>query len=127
MPDGALNEIIQLTKQLNEEDREMLRVYAQFLLSRHPRSAVPGHADESIDIEADIPAPNLVKPPAEETVIQAIKRLTAGYPMLDKSHMLQDTYQLMCQHTLEGKKAELVIADLEALFQSYYNKLKQQR
>jgi len=64
------------------------------------------------------PAPR----PAGESLIAAIKRLRAGYPMLNTEALLNDVSALMAQHTLQGRPADEVIDDLEALFDTHYRK-----
>ena len=57
----------------------------------------------------------------KESVIAAIKRLSATYPMLDKGKVFNDTSSLMSQHIIQGREAVEVIDELEALFQQEYN------
>lgn len=62
------------------------------------------------------PAPR----PDKETVMAAIKRLAAGYPMLDRALMLNEISGLMSEHLLHGRPAAEVIDALEALFDRHY-------
>ncbi len=85
--------------------------FAQFLAGR-----------ATMQIESD-PTPlervNLPRP-KEESVVAAIKRLTATYPMLDRALLLTDASSLMTAHVMHGKSAELVIDELEAMFANYF-------
>ena len=58
--------------------------------------------------------------PEEESVIQAIKRLAATYPMLDRDDMLSETSALMTGHVMQGRPAIEVIDELEAVFRTHY-------
>lgn len=69
------------------------------------------------------PEPAMPQPaprPDNETVMAAIKRLAAGYPMLDRALMLNEISGLMSEHLLHGRPAAEVIDALEALFDRYY-------
>ena len=67
----------QIFDTLNEADRQTLLAFAEFLHSR----AVPELPPEKMSIPR----------PAEESVVAAIKRLTATYPMLNRSELLSGT------------------------------------
>jgi hypothetical protein len=56
-------------------------------------------------------------------VVQAIKRLSASYPMLDRQKLFGETTAFMAQHLLEGKDAGSVIDQLELLFRRHYDAL----
>ncbi len=73
--------------------------------------------------EVDVPEPVVIEGPEGESVIKAIKRLAASYPMLDRGKMLHETSGLMTQHVMQGKPADEVINDLEILFARHYQKL----
>ena len=70
-----------------------------------------------------IPEPVAIDRPSDETVISAIKRLTASYPMLDKDKLFGETSNLMMLHVMKGEDAEIVIDKLEIVFQEHYQKL----
>lgn len=97
--------------ELESEDKDSLLAFAEFL---HARSAPKR---ESL-------TPNPQPRPANESVIAAIKRLSQGYPMLNKAILLNETSSLMSRHMLQGEPAEEVIDQLEVLFLSHYQKLK---
>ncbi len=95
---------------LPEAPQATLLDFAEFLAARHPPAHLPMGEPE------DIPRP------PRESVVKAIKRLSATYPMLDRSTMLNDTSSLMSQHIMQGRSAKEVIDDLEALFHREYEK-----
>lgn len=76
---------------------------------------------------AEVPAvPAVVVPrPENESVVRAIKRLAASYPMLDKGKMFSETSSLMTQHVMQGRPAAEVIDELEALFLRHYEALRE--
>lgn len=86
--------------------------FAEFLKGRREQETVA------------IPLPRPLPRPAEESVVAAIKRLSASYPMLDRTSMLNDTSTLMAQHVLQGRAASEVIDELEQVFYAKYERLK---
>lgn len=97
----------------------MLLEFAEFLLQRHAAGA-----PETPPLRAaEIPSPLDIPRPAEETVVKAVKRLRATYPMLDARQLLAQTSELMTQHIVQGREAAEVIEELEMLFRSHYEKL----
>lgn len=93
--------------------------FAEFLLERH---GATGDA-EGTPAAIEVPAPVEIPRPAEETVVKAVKRLRATYPMLDARKLLNQTSDLMTQHIVQGREAIEVIEELEILFRSHYEKL----
>jgi hypothetical protein len=91
--------------------QQQLLEFAEFLLKQHGQRAV-----EPPPAPADIPRPG------QESVVGAIKRLSATYPMLDRSKMLHETSGLMTQHVMQGRDAVEVIDELEILFQRHFSK-----
>ena len=100
--------LLELFRQLPDEQASMVLEFAEFLLSRLP-SPQPEHHEP-----VDIPRPE------QESVIAAVKRLSATYHMLDKDKMLNDTSLLVTQHLVQGRDAVEVIDELEAVFRRYY-------
>lgn len=100
---------------LPKEYAETLLAYAEFMAERFGQ-------DEEISLEVQS-----IPRPTEESVIAAIKRLSATYPMLDKVKVFNDTSSLMSQHIIQGREAMEVIDELEALFQQEYNDLLKDR
>jgi hypothetical protein len=98
-------------KQLDSDAKQSLLDYAEFLQSKL----------SSNDAQQEQPqVPKLIPSPPDESVIQAVKRLSASYPMLDKGKLLNDTSVLVTEHTLQGRERTEVIADLEVVFQRHY-------
>jgi len=98
--------LLRFFEQLEENQQEMLLAFAEFLHGRLP-----------------VKAPQTLQPiprPPQESVIRAIKRLSATYPMLDQSRLLNETSTRMTAHLLEGQSAESVIDELEVFFQNEF-------
>jgi hypothetical protein len=103
--------LTRLYRSLSREDRRTLLRFAAFLASDDE----DGEAEEQPLLE-----PELAPRPAKESVVAAIKRLSRGYHMLDRSAMLNETSTLMAAHVLHGRSAKDVIDELETLFARYY-------
>lgn len=104
--------LLRLYERLGERERASLVDFADYLASR---------AGDDI-AQAPMAEPNPAPRPAGESLIAAIRRLRAGYPMLNTEALLNDVSALMAQHTMQGRPADEVIDDLEALFDSHYRK-----
>ena len=106
--------LLQAYRSLSREGRVALRDYADFLLQRYAA-------------EVPVPeTPQTIARPEQESVIAAIKRLSATYSMLNKDTMLHETSGLMAQHLLQGREAVAVIDELEILFLRQYDALSAQ-
>ena len=106
-----------LFDQLADEDKKTLFLFAQFIVSN----------TESVDdVKEALPEITLIERPEKESVINAIKRLSASYHMVDRDSLMNTTSDLMMQHMLKGKKAPDVIDELEMAFEEKYQKLKQE-
>lgn len=101
----------QIFRDLSDTQRQSLLDYAAFLLSR---------VDE---MRGPIPEPVLIPKDPAESVVGAIKRLSASYPMLDKAKMLNETSVLVTQHVMQGRQKHDVIDELEIVFRRHYEKL----
>ncbi len=112
-------QIIKLFKSLDETNREALLAFGEFLQTR---AASSDSDDQSEDVVASEPVD--IPRPEEESVIKAIKRLSATYPMVDKETILHPISNLMTSHIIQGRKASEVIDDLQALFLGEYESLK---
>jgi len=102
--------LLQVYRSLKHEGRVALRDYADFLQQRY--------ADEPV-----ARTPEKIARPQQETVIAALKRLSATYPMINKDTMLHETSGLMAQHLLQGREAVAVIDELEVMFLRQYDAL----
>lgn len=99
---------------LGPADRETLLAFAQFLAQRAGTAPEP------------LPEPQIIPRPERESVVGALKRLSASYPMVDKAKMLNETSALVAQHVVQGRAVGEVIDELEVLFVAQYEKLKQE-
>jgi len=104
--------LTELFRRLGSGERETLLAFAEFLVSRSGVADVP----------AEVAAPAPIPRPEQESVVAAIKRLSASYHMVDRSKMLHETSALMSQHVMQGRAAEEVIDELEVLFLRHYEK-----
>ena len=102
---------LKLCRALPPDQQDTLYAFAEFLAAR------------AIQTPREIGAPEPIPRPADEKVVQAIKRLRATYPMLDHSKMLHEISEYMTQHLIMGKPAEDVINALELVFRQHYEAL----
>lgn len=100
---------------LDHDDQETLLAFAEFLAGRK-KEPVP----------TELPEPRSIPRPQKESVVGAIKRLSATYPMLEKGRMLNETSNLMTQHIMRGRAATEVIDELEALFKRHYEQFTEE-
>jgi hypothetical protein len=102
--------LLALFDALGSGDKASLLAFAEFLGARGGESVEPA-----------VPQQPCVAPrPEQESVVAAMRRLSAGYPMLDKSVILHEAAGLMAAHTLQGRPAVEVIDELEGLFVRAY-------
>jgi len=97
---------------LGQEDQHALLRYAEFL--SHSRKPAMTEVADAV----------FVSPTENESVIGALKRLSAMYPMLDSAKMLDQTSNLVSEHVLRGRAKEDIISEFELLFDAQYQKLK---
>ncbi|TCS70569.1 hypothetical protein EDC61_11536 [Sulfuritortus calidifontis] len=102
--------LLRLFRSLSESQRTSLVDFAEFLTSRASEGAAPSQPQTPLDIPR----------PTEESLIQAIKRLKATYPMLAGDKLLHETSALVTQHILHKRPAAEVIDELEAMFRRQY-------
>ena len=106
--------LIKIFKSLDSSNKETLIAFSEFLQARSKPDDnledIPELANEPLDIPR----------PQSESVIQAIKRLSTTYPMVNKEDILHPISDLMTSHIIQGKKAIDVIDQLESLFESEY-------
>ncbi len=120
MADETEMRLTGILRKLPAAQAGMLLEFAEFLLRRH---GAAGPEEGRTGSAVEIPAPVEISRPAEETVVKAVKRLRATYPMLDARKLLNQTSDLMTQHLVQGREAIEVIEELEILFRSHYEKL----
>ena len=99
--------LLVMLRDFPDEAKDQVLAFAEFL---HSRLSIPAAATEPVAIAR----------PDEESVVKAIKRLAATYPMLDRGKMLNETSTLMTQNILGGRHTGDVIDDLEALFRMQF-------
>jgi len=107
--------LIRLYEALTSPEREMLISYAEFLVER---------SDGGNDEYRKIKEPVEIKRPPQETIVAAVKRLSASYPMLDKAKLLSDVSEKVTQHIIFGREITEVIDELEIFFQKNYQQYK---
>lgn len=111
---SAEKKLLAIFKRLEASDRETLLAFAEFLSQRSP-------GEDLSDVPIAIP--QIIPRPEEESVVGAIKRLSASYPMLDKPELLNKASAIMTKHVMQGHEAELAINELESLFLQFYEEL----
>ena len=110
MPSKTEQRLREILGELPEAQARALLEYAEFLAARYS-------GPKEVTAPLDIPRPQ------KESVVKAIKRLGATYPMVDRAKMLNETSVLMTQHVISGRDAVEVIDELEILFRRHYEKL----
>jgi len=116
---SAEQQLSEYFRQLDAGDQATLLAFAAFLASRSPAPAVTVKAEP-----VTIPEPEIIeRPPAEESVVGALKRLAKSYPMLDKTEMLSATSDLVATTIMQGTDPVGVIDELEEIFSTHYEQL----
>jgi hypothetical protein len=110
--DAEQQRLLGLFSQLAIEDRATLIAFAEFLAERLQSKG--SHAAQA-PLE-----PKPIERPAEESVVKAIKRLSATYYMIERDQLFDETSSLMMSHIMQGRETKDVIDDLEALFNKHY-------
>lgn len=114
LPD-AHRRLLDYYERLDERDQHALLSFAAYLAERAEPPIESADKQDVTDLE-----PKPIPRPDDETVIKAIKRLSATYPMLPKEKMLDRTSALMMEHMLQGRDARSVIDQLESVFELQY-------
>lgn len=116
-PIGSADEkrLRKLYRDMSSQDQATLLRFAEFLAGSPTPDAEP---------MTEFPAPENIPRPERESVVKAIKRLTATYPMIPRERLLNETSSLMTAHVIHGKTATVVIDELEVVFAQHYNTLK---
>lgn len=104
-----------LYRDMTPQDQASLLRFAEFLAASPTPDAEP---------MTEFPVPENIERPEQESVVKAIKRLTATYPMIARDRLLNETSSLMTAHVIHGKSAPHVIDELEILFERHYLDLK---
>jgi hypothetical protein len=101
---------------------ERFIAFAEFLLVRSDQIQINIDVQET-SITRAVPAPEDIPRAEKESVVAAIKRLSATYPMINKQTMLDQISPLMSQHVMEGRDPNEVIDELEDVFRKRYEEL----
>ncbi len=109
-------QLLRAFRELPDEQKKSLMDYAEFLVSRAPQAT----AEQAVNSTELLP----IERPAQESVIKAVRRLMATYPMLDRSKLLNDTSGFITQHIIHGKPAVEVIDEMEVFFARHYETYK---
>ncbi len=104
-----------LYRDMRSQDQATLLRFAEFLAGSPTLDAEP---------MTEFPTPESIPRPEQESVVKAIKRLTATYPMVPRERLLNETSSLMTAHVIHGKSATMVIDELEVMFAQHYTTLK---
>jgi D-aminopeptidase len=98
---------------LSDAQQQTLLAFAEFLSGQKPAAQTT----------AVSPQPVSIARPEQESVIKAIKRLNATYPMLERNKLLHETSNQMTRHVIHGVPAVQVIDELEVMFRRHYEVL----
>lgn len=107
--------LLEAFRRLDSAQRENLLAFAEFLALRAAPQRIPVSA-----LEQPLP----IERPEHESVVKAIKRMSATYPMLDRRKLLHETSALVNEHVMQGRDARAVIDEIEAVFARHYEKYK---
>jgi len=103
------NRLAEIAGLLSQDEQAALLEYAEFMLSRSDHAKTLTMCDP-----VDIPRPE------DETVVAAMRRLSDTYPMLNKDKILHEAAGLMSEHVMQGREANIVIDELQILFQRHF-------
>ena len=103
--------LTELYESLDDERKQSLCDFADFLYAR----AEP--------VVKEVPPPEDIPRPEEETVVGAIKRLKSKYHMVESMSVFSRASSLMTDHMVSGRDVVEVIDEMEALFDEAYNNL----
>ena len=119
--------LIEIYRKLSEHDAHALLRYAEFLAGYEAstadivrQSSVP-QAVAGVEAANTIAVPEKIPRPEQERVVDALKRLSASYPMLEKKKLLDKASELVAQHIMFGKPAREVIDEIELVFAKAYD------
>lgn len=114
-------------RQLSQQDAHTLLRFAAYLAGDQAAD-VTANAPVVQQIErdkpspAEIPQPQFIERPENERVVDALKRLSSVYPMLDKKKLLDKASTLVAQHVMFAKPSKETIDEIETLFAEAYDK-----
>lgn len=105
--------LVELYEAMDDERKRSLCDFLDFLYAK---------ADP---ISKEIPAPEDVPRPQQETVVGAVKRLKTKYHMIESMTVFSAASALMTDHMVKGRDVIEVIDEMEVLFEEAYDKLLQ--
>lgn len=116
--------LLDLFNKLSGQDAHSLIRFAEFLAGQEHTTTSPAVtvAAEDETVVPAIPEPEKIPRPEQERVVDALKRLSNTYPMLDKKRILDKASELVAQHVMFGKPAKQVIDEVEVIFANAYDK-----
>lgn len=106
-------ELIDLYEAMDDERKLSLCDFADFLYAK----AGP--------VVKEIPPPEEVPRPEQETVVGAVKRLKIKYHMVESMTVFSAASSLMTDHMVKGRDVAEVIDEMEVLFEEAYKNLLQ--
>ncbi len=106
-------ELIDLYEAMDDERKLSLCDFADFLYAK----AGP--------VVKEIPPPEDVPRPEQETVVGAVKRLKTKYHMVESMTVFSAASALMTDHMVKGRDVVEVIDEMEVLFEEAYKNLLQ--
>ncbi len=116
--------LLDLFNKLSGQDAHSLLRFAEFLAGQERTTTSPAVtvAAEDETVTPAIPEPENIPRPEQERVVDALKRLSNTYPMLEKKSLLDKAAELVAQHVMFGKPAKQVIDEVEVIFANAYAK-----
>jgi len=105
--------LIELYEAMDDERKRSLCDFADFLYAK----AEP--------VCKEIPVPQDVPRPPQESVVGAVKRLKTKYHMVESMTVFSAASALMTDHMVKGRDLVEVIDEMELLFEDAYEKLLQ--
>ena len=104
-------ELSDIYEAMDDQRKQSLSDFAGFLYAQ---------ADP---VSKEIPPPDDIPRPEEETVVGAIKRLKLTYPMIGSMTVFSAASALMTEHMVNGRNVVEVIDEMEVLFVTAYDNL----
>ncbi|MCW8852705.1 MAG: Crp/Fnr family transcriptional regulator [Gammaproteobacteria bacterium] len=105
--------LIELYDSMDDERKRSLCDFADFLYAQ----AGP--------VSKEIPEPDEIPRPEQETVVGAVKRLKAKYHMVESMTVFSSASALMTDHMVKGRDVAEVIDEMEMLFEDAYKNMLQ--
>ena len=109
--------LLKLFRRLSDTDRSAVISFAAFLADR------PAAEKQATGGDTPAATPQPIPRPEQETVIGAMRRLTATYPIVEKADLLHEASGLMSAHVMQGKPAVEVIDELEVVFRRHFERV----